>query len=583
MKTLIPGSKDSTAQNAVVSDERGVVGLETRVSAESSFLPSAIRPPALIVVVLALAVLVWGIQTGAGAAKAGFGAYPDEPSHFLSAVMIHDYIVSPLHKAPMAHAMAYYVYRPFFAVGYWPPVFYLMEALWMVVFGVGRSQAVAFVFLEAVLLATSAALVARRWVDTWTGLAIGALLMLLPVMQWSSSVVMTDLTVAMFAFWATLSLGKYFDRDSWRSAMAFGVFAGLALLSKYLAGFLAFLPVVALLSMRRFDLLRKGTFWLQPLVVALMIGPWFWPTRHLMSLGFSEYKPEPFEVRVRMLSASMWHGLSGPLCVVLALAWVYSMVNWRRLTNGDRVLLLQPLVVTAFLLFDPTGLELRHFLPAFPCLVLALPMSLSLLRSRFRADTFRVAAPFAAAVLVVLYGFWSWQRFKPLPGQETRAAVAWLSGNNDLRDSAILLPTDWEGPMISEFAISESSPAHHILVRPTKYLANEDWLGIRYRPIYSSAAELSAALRQSPLRAVVVAPDCKPVWPHDQMLNQVLNDPESGWSAAGTFPAPNGCILKLYQRAPSSDNDMKIAYAYFEAKLGSEIHRLDTKTPSTTP
>ena len=526
----------------------------------------------LAVLVLALVALVWAIQTGAGAYQAGFGAYPDEPSHFASAVLIHDYITAPLHASPLAHAKSYYIYRPFFAVGYWPPLFYLLEGLWMLILGVGRSQAIAFVLVELVLLAVSVALVARRYAGKWTGLALAALLCLLPIMQWSSCVVMTDLTVAMFAFWATINLAAYFDRDTRKSAIAFAVFAACALLSKYSAGFLAFLPVVAVLAMWRLDLLRKATFWLQPLVVALIVGPWLWSTWRMMNLSFAEFVPEPFPVRVRTLSVALWSDLSGPLCIVLLVAWIFCISQWRRLTDGDRVLLLQPLVIAAFLVFDPTGLELRHFLPAFPCLLLAVPMAVNLLNLRIDAPLFRWVAPTFCA-LVVLYGFWSWQRFQPLPGQETRAAARWLSANLDLENSAMLLPTNLEGPMIAEFAIIERDRAHHILVRPTKFMAREDWLGIRYEPLFHNTNDLSDALRLSPLRAVVTATDCQPIWPHDQLLNQVLNDPNSGWQPSGTLPGPHGCSFRLYLHPRAADHDMRPAFAYFERQLHREINR----------
>lgn len=68
-------------------------------------------------------------------------AYPDEPSHFVGAVLVRDWLVSGRWFAPLEFARNYYDHYPFFAVGYWPPLFSIVTGLWLLVAGVGRLQA----------------------------------------------------------------------------------------------------------------------------------------------------------------------------------------------------------------------------------------------------------------------------------------------------------------------------------------------------------------------------------------------------------------------------------------------------------
>src|SRR5712692_1215352 len=81
------------------------------------------------------------IQGFTGAWDAPFFAYPDEPSHFVGAVMVRDYLASGLSSNPYEFARNYYSHYPFFAVGYWPPLFYVLTGFWFLCFGVGKSQA----------------------------------------------------------------------------------------------------------------------------------------------------------------------------------------------------------------------------------------------------------------------------------------------------------------------------------------------------------------------------------------------------------------------------------------------------------
>src|SRR5579864_1999865 len=90
-------------------------------------------------VVLGYWILVAAFQYFSGSANAAFGGYPDEPSHYLSGLMVRDYLVSHWPAQPLAYAANYYTHLPFIAVGYWPPLFYGLEGIWMTVFGYQRA------------------------------------------------------------------------------------------------------------------------------------------------------------------------------------------------------------------------------------------------------------------------------------------------------------------------------------------------------------------------------------------------------------------------------------------------------------
>ena len=81
------------------------------------------------------------VQVSTGALQASFVAYPDEASHFVSAVMVRDWLLSGRWSAPFHFAQDYYLHYPFFGVGYWPPAFSAVTAFVFLAIGVGRQQA----------------------------------------------------------------------------------------------------------------------------------------------------------------------------------------------------------------------------------------------------------------------------------------------------------------------------------------------------------------------------------------------------------------------------------------------------------
>ena len=151
--------------------------------------------------------------------------------------MIHDYLVHGLPGSPLAWAFNYYLHVPFFAVGYWPPFFYVVEAFWMIVFGVGWSQAM---WLSATVAALAAATVfhqARYSVGTAAAACAALVFLLWPPVQWSSCAVMTDMMVALLSLWASIALGRYLDTERMAPSLLFALCAALAILTKYSALF----------------------------------------------------------------------------------------------------------------------------------------------------------------------------------------------------------------------------------------------------------------------------------------------------------------------------------------------------------
>ena len=74
------------------------------------------------------------LQVLAGAYASGFGAYPDEPAHLVSSLMVRDFLAGLDFRHPWQFAQQYYYHYPKVAIGVWPPVFYGALGIWFLIF-----------------------------------------------------------------------------------------------------------------------------------------------------------------------------------------------------------------------------------------------------------------------------------------------------------------------------------------------------------------------------------------------------------------------------------------------------------------
>ena len=169
--------------------------------------------------------LIVGLQWRASAVDAGFGEYPDEPAHYVTGLMVHDYLKAGLPSHPVAFAVDFYSHLPQVGLGHWPPLFYIAEAVWMLLFGVSRASVLVLIALIAAGLAWAVFRETAKEFGLATGLVGGALIALLPIVRWSDNLVMTDMLVALLGFLACCAWGRYLDSGRIADSLWYGLLA----------------------------------------------------------------------------------------------------------------------------------------------------------------------------------------------------------------------------------------------------------------------------------------------------------------------------------------------------------------------
>jgi hypothetical protein len=536
-------------------------GLRAAIVVEKSAPRARMKRDALwwLAAVLAVAVLVAAGQWRYGAWSAGYGAYPDEPAHFVGGLMVHDFLLSGTHY-PLTFAKNYYLFQPYFAIGYWPPLFYLMEGGWMLVAGYSRTS---MMILSGGLTAMLALLLfgaARRWMNAGMALAITGLFLAIPSVRWSSSVVMTDICVALFCLATTLAAGRYFETRAWKWVILTGLAASLALLTKYLSAFVLAPPVLLMLIDRRWDLIRSVRTWSIAGIVAVLCGPWIFLSRKFAFIGLDFHPESPWN-RIVQCAEVLYTDLGGVLSILAVMAAFWVPLNWRRLNSAQRLLALQAPCLAFMLIAGPTGIEVRYFLPGYPGLLVVIALALERAASKKN-----FARPLmTAAVVALVFARWAAYNSGPLPGETLRQVARDVTKAQNSR--AILVPAGMEGPAIAELASVEPERSQVLLIRPSKLLARMNWTGSRYQLAVPDVKAMTSLFDQYPIDTIILAasPD-RAELPHDRLLREMLAS-DSQWQIGRRYPQPGGGGWVVYRKQPRPDAGNGALVALMRASL----------------
>jgi hypothetical protein len=454
--------------------------------------------PQIGVAALVLAVVVAGAQVWSGTYQADFSGFPDEPSHYVTGVMAAEYLKAPTLR-PMHYAEQYYLHYPKVGIGHWPPLFYLVEGLWFVLFGVSKTAALLLQLLLGYVLALGVYVLARRYAS-WVG-ALGAAMLLILTLPYRQSLswVMAEHMTAVLVVGAAVAFARYLEGPGLVAGQLFGVLAAFALLTKGSASPLVLLPLFSVLIARRFDVLRRLDFWLSALPVILLALPWYVFSTRFVS-------PNSGSIGRSVGSGAWMPGLEyGPVVLVSAL------IGFVLLSKRDPyVATLAGLVGTYAVAPFWIGAfrEGRHLLPAIAgAAVLA-----SGVWGRLKRPELAVGCCLAL----------SWWLTPGTVGFAPERFRSWAQGIPDLGAILVSGSGTEEGAVVAAIAEREPKPKR-VVFRAGRVLATSGWNGERYRLLVKDEAEARARMDELGV-AVFVQPEGAHA-PHDLLIEGVTN----GW------------------------------------------------------
>jgi hypothetical protein len=356
----------------------------------------------------------------------------DETRHVMTGVFFRDLLVDlPLDRL-RPYAVEYYLQYPALGVLVWPPLFYGIEGLFMLVFGTSFLVAKVLVGLFSAMACVYLFLLVRRTHGTAAAVIAALLLGLSPMVFQLSRQVMLEMPALAFALAAVFYFVRYLDMqrrsDVFLAAAASAAFA----LTRYDAHFLLLFFLLCLLGLRRFDLLRRREVWLASLLALAFVVPLYVPM--LQEFGRTHLRvtvqggPDPSAHRG--LLHALWYYPGnlprqiGWALLVPALAGLVSALRPERRRAAWPYL---ALAAATWLAFTPLAeLQARHSIYWVPAFALFAVEGVEWIASRART---------AVAAIVVCAAFWTAVR-SPSPyirGYE--AAARYVVANTSSRFS----------------------------------------------------------------------------------------------------------------------------------------------------
>ncbi len=503
---------------------------------------------------LGLFALVVVLQVRNGAYRTAFEGFADEPSHYVTGVLFRDYARSGFSTPPKQYAQAFYEQYPKVGLGHWPPLFYLVEGSWMLVFGVERVPLLILMALLAAMLATAAGLVLKRWYGMAAGIAGGVIVVLAPEYQRQASMIMLEILLALFGFLATIAFGRYMERERWRDSLLFGLFAGLCILTKSNGWALALVPPIALLLGRRLNLLARASLWVPSLAAAAAGLAW-----HVFSLSYIRHVWEP-ESRTNPILFYIRHivpvaegvvfccGLGMFVLACAGLAWkVVIPAFTSRGVQGERAALAALLAATcAFTIITPLGVELRKML------MVIMPVAMFAVEGAWQLR--KLPSRYQWAVLPVVAAFALYPAVVPQMKQNSGIVAAVGTILDTSREPVRFLVSgtaSQEGGLIAEILMHDNGRRHHVS-RASKLFASSDWNGTSYSLRYETPEKIAEAMRRDGVTVVlrgVEAPG-EEVPPHRPLLESALRANPAEWRLLTTpRPTSTSSAIETFVRA----------------------------------
>jgi hypothetical protein len=467
----------------------------------------------------------------------------DEPAHYVTGLMVHDYVAAGLPGSPLAYARNYYLHYPKVGLGHWPPVFYIVQATWMLLFPTSPISVLLLMATITALLATVVCEVLRKEFSIATGIASGAVLISLPIIEAFNQLVMAEILVAVLVLLAALAYGRYLDTENWQPAAWFGFWFAAALLTKGTAIQLALVPPVSLLLSRRWHLLRRFSFWLPAILVLGIAGPWYARVPGAQHESVARFGGLKSYESHSISSLTAWANMLGVVlvCFTILGLWVRSREIFLGSVSGKWSVFLSVLFGAYVARLFIGAYEERHLLVNLPVLIMFAAAGVDWCFRQPAWRTLAIAPRFLliGAGLTALCCFHIYR--SPLKRHYGFSEAAEdLLVRPELKNSVFLVAGGGktEGTLIAEVAAREARPGH-IILRASKMLASEDWMGWKSHLRFQDQEEILGYLESIPVGIVILDEDGQRTAYGQLLYNGLRAHPEK-WELLADYPPISG-------------------------------------------
>lgn len=493
------------------------------------------------------------------------GGDPDEPAHAVTSLMVRDYLAGGFLQPPAEFAKRYYADFPKVAIGHYPPVYYLFGGLALLAW----PRPETLLLLQGCIAAAVAWvtwLFGRRMMSDLAAGAAGLLTILLPLMLKIQEMAMADLLLTLLVLLAARSWVRFLESPGVRPALAFGLLAAAAILTKGSGLMLGAVPVLSLVLLSRVSLLKDWRWWLAGVPVGLLAFPWMLLTAKITREGMVEQGMAEYFREALPAYLNEWHHSHGLLLILLACmglaCFLVRCVRRRSVTSEQAVLLSILAGGAAILLLVPAGITSRYLAPLVPFLALLAACGALLLIERL--PLLRNWKGFVSVMVLLAGLIQPWQMFWAKEVHGFSEAVSKVLP--DIAAATPQIQAHWlvssdprgEGGIIAEaaFRLAQRAPSPLRVHRASKDLSTSDWLGRGYQMADRTEKQMLARLDSLKVDTVFLDQSMRENqrMAHHELLARSLASAPEVWKLAGTVSVTRMSWekgeMRIYRRQP---------------------------------
>ncbi|MBV9038463.1 MAG: glycosyltransferase family 39 protein [Acidobacteriaceae bacterium] len=484
------------------------------------------------------------LQVASGAYTSEFGVYADEASHYVTSLMVWDYIAHFHFEPPIRFAQEYYHHYPKVAIGHWPPFFYVVQAFWIALFSPSRASVRLEVACTTALVAYVVFREARQWFGWKLGFFAGLLTLCLPIIQTYSDEEMAEALLTLMCFGSTVFFAQYVDSGRWRDGLLFGGFFSLAVLTKGSGWLLAIVPPVTLMLTRDWKVLRRLSFWVSLALVSILCVPWQLMTMRLVDQGWDGGSKPNLSYTLSALGEflGLFPSILGPVLLTFMLVGIAVLIVRPflrgRVPAHTSAMFALILGVWIFHSLVPAGVEDRKLVIAVPAMVLFTLGGIVWVANQIPRQNVLFRWRWLLVGGVATISFFVGTFYIPrVPHYGFIEAARFLTTRPEFKSATVLVSSEssGEGMLISEVAMRQPQPSG-VILRGTKFLANMEWNAAHYHSFYSTPSEILHCLEGKKVQFVVMDSFASQVpFPHHELLRKTIQQSKR-FQLLATFP-----------------------------------------------
>jgi hypothetical protein len=233
--------------------------------------------------------------------------WQDAPRHALNGAFVKDFLVQFPWRDPVGWAVNYYIRSPALTIMFYPPFFYLAEAVSFAVLGTSAFAAQITVAAFTFILGIACYRLAGRVLPRWSALGVALLFIGAPEIAFWGRQVMLDIPAFASAIFSVVFLVDYLRHGRRRDVYLSAACLTIGIYTKFNVGFLLLPMAIAFAMARRRDALGDRHALIAVLLSALALIPAAYLFLHFGSVNMESVAGRPGDLPKNSLAGWLFY------------------------------------------------------------------------------------------------------------------------------------------------------------------------------------------------------------------------------------------------------------------------------------